>query len=117
MNIIVMVNSSPWGSSLSATALRFVEAASDAGQQVIAVYFRGDGVYNLIEGNMSDDSMPSMKTAWTQLARQHGIELLLCSADTARRLPARAVQDTGTTQAGLAHWWQLAAECDRMVSF
>lgn len=117
MNIIVMVTSSPWGSSLSATALRFVDAACTAGHDVPAVYFRGDGVYNMLDGPMSDDSLPSMKQAWTKLAARHGIEILLCSSDTARRIPENCFGGGAATQAGLARWWQLAAECERMVSF
>lgn len=112
-----MVTASPWGSSHSATALRFVDAACAAGHQVPAVYFRGDGIYNLIEGPMSDDSRPSMKTAWTELAGRHGIELLLCSSDASRRVPDELAEDSGAARAGLARWWQMAGACDRMVSF
>lgn len=117
MNVVVMVNSSPLGSTLSATALRFVSACAGAGLQVRAVYFRGDGVYNLLEGPMSDDSLPAVKTAWVDCAERHGAELLVCSADVSRRLPEASVAGAGFTVAGLARWWQLVEESDRMVCF
>ena len=117
MNVVVMVNSSPSGSTLSATALRFVSACAGAGLRVKAVYFRGDGVYNLLEGPMSDDSLPAMQIAWVDFAGRHGAELLACSADVSRRLPEGSVEGTGFTVAGLARWWQLVDESDRMVVF
>lgn len=117
MKIIVMVNASPWGSSLSTTALRFVEAAGCAGHDISAVYFRGDGIYNMLEGALSDDSLPPLKQAWTDLAERLGFELLLCSSDCARRVPVAVFDNTVASRAGLARWWQLADECDRMVSF
>ncbi|MBT8061923.1 MAG: hypothetical protein HKO64_01545 [Xanthomonadales bacterium] len=117
MNIIIMVNASPWGSSLATTALRFVEAAGSAGHDISAVYFRGDGIYNMLEGPLSDDSLPPMKQAWAELAERRGFKLLLCSSDCARRVPEAVFDNTVASQAGLARWWQLAGESDRMVSF
>ena len=49
----MIVNASPWGSTLAATALRFARAASDDGDS-LAVYFQGEGVYNAMAGSVDD---------------------------------------------------------------
>ena len=59
MKILVIVNESPWGSSLASTALRFVHAACAAGHEVPAVFFHNDGVYNALEGEVSDGGLIS----------------------------------------------------------
>lgn len=119
MDIFVIVNESPWGSSLASTALRFVAAAPDAGHRVSGVFFHDDGVYNALPGRLSDDGLESPQSQWCELAGNQGFELLLCSAAAARRLPfnSKALWSDQFVETGLAQMWFRAGSCDRVVSF
>ena len=114
MNILVIVNESPWGSSLGLTALRLARALATGGQRLAAVYFREDGVYNALPG-AADAGTPALRDAWLDLSRDRGVPLLLCSSAVARRFDAPP--GDGFRTAGLAEILELMASCDRQVSF
>ena len=127
MKVLVIVNSSPWGGSLGATGLRLVRAMLQRGAKpgpqqdgagglrVAAVFFREEGVYQAVAGRVSDSGTPALRDAWLELARQHGLPLLLCSAAAQRRLE-RAPCD-GFRETGLAEVLDLMDACDRVVTF
>jgi len=119
LRILVIVNESPWGSSLATAALRFVRAAQHAGNRVAAVFFHGDGIYNALPGRVSDDGLPSPAQSWRELAGQGKTELLLCSTASARRLMQSSVNEFPDEfrEAGLVEMWDLAERCDRVVTF
>ena len=119
MDILVIVNESPWGSTLAGTALRFTNAAIEGGCRVPAVFFQNDGVYNALCGQASDDGLPSPFDGWRHLADEHGVQLLLCSAAVARRYEERIRNELSGDfqQAGLARMWALTEDCDRVVTF
>ena len=119
MDILVIVNESPWGSSLATAALRFVRAAQHSGKRVPAVFFHNDGIYNALLTRSSDDGLPSPVHSWCELAGRGETELLLCSAASARRLAQSAVNELPTAfrEAGLVEMWGLAEHCDRVVTF
>lgn len=115
MKVLVIVNESPWGSTLSVTALRAVRALLDAGAQVDAVYFRGDGVYNALPGRAADAGTPELAGAWRALSEAPGIPMLLCTSAAMRRLDSEP--GPGFRQAGLAEVLERMAGCDRVVAF
>lgn len=135
MKVLIIVNSSPWGGSLGATGLRLARAMLQPKPQlgpqhgpqhgpqqdgasrlhVAAVYFREEGVYQAVAGRVSDSGTPDLRDAWLELARQHGLPLLLCSAAAQRRL--EACPRGGFREAGLAEVLDLMDSCDRMVTF
>lgn len=119
MDILVIVNASPWGTSLPGAAYRFVTAALDLEQRVPAVFFHDDGVYNAVAGRMADDGLPAPQAQWAALARDNGIDLLLCSAAAARRMPEALAADLEKPfrEAGLAEMLELMDGCDRVVTF
>lgn len=119
MNILLIVNESPWGSTLANTALRFLRASLAEGLGVTAVFFYRDGVYNGLPGRDSDPGAVDLHREWSELGRAHGIDMLLCSAASARRLPetvAGALQDP-FREAGIVEMIELAGASDRVVSF
>jgi tRNA 2-thiouridine synthesizing protein D len=115
VKILVIVNESPWGGSLSVTALRLVRVILNGGLRIAAIYFRGEGVYHVLAGRIADSGTPCLRDAWRELAQQHDVPLLLCSSASQRRLdqalPARF------REAGLAEVLELMGSCDRVVSF
>lgn len=117
MNILLVVNASPWGGTLANTALRFLRAALADGQQVSAVWFQGEGVYNALPGRATDPGATDLLQAWIEAAAAHGAELLLCSGAALRRLPAQPSPPAPFREAGLAEWLERAGACDRVVAF
>ncbi len=113
MKVLVIVNQSPWGSTLSVAALRLVRAMTADGVDIDAVYFRGDGVYNAQPGRASDAGTPNLAEAWSGLADSAGFPLLLCSSASSRRLDC--APERGFREAGLAEVLSRMAECDRVV--
>ena len=115
MKILVIVNESPWGSSLGVTALRLATAMLADGQQVSAIFFREDGVYHAQPGRAVDSGTPCLTGAWQSLAAADAIPLLLCSSASQRRFenaPGGAFR-----QAGLAEMMEIMASSDRVVTF
>lgn len=115
MKVLVIVNHSPWGSSLAVTALRLVRAMSGGGLQPAAIYFREDGVYHALQGRISDSGTVDMAQSWLELSRQQDVPLLLCSSASQRRLQSAPV--AGFREAGLAEVLELMDACDRVVTF
>ena len=115
MKILVIVNESPWGSSLGVTALRLVRAMVAGGEPVKAVFFREDGVYHAVPGRAVDSGTPCLCGAWQSMARTQGIPMLLCSSAAQRRLEKSPVE--GFREAGLAEVMELMALSDRVVTF
>lgn len=115
MKVLVIVNESPWGSTLPVTALRMVNALLGGGAGIEAVFFRGDGVYNALPGRASDAGTPALAEAWRELSESPGIPMLLCSSAASRRLDS--APGAGFREAGLAEVLERMARCDRVVSF
>lgn len=118
LKFLVMVNTSPWGSSRSGVALRFLRATLEAGHEVSALYFRGDGVYHAMPGRQADPGATDLSKGYASLAQSGQFQLLLCSAALSRRFEASADTFQAPWQAaGLARWVELLGESDRVVSF
>jgi len=119
VKILLIVNESPWGSTLALTALHFCRAALESGLGVAAVYFRNDGVYNARPGQVTDRGTPDLAAAWSALGAANGLDLLLCSAAAARRLSAEdlAAAPAPFREAGLVEMLSLLQTTDRVVSF
>jgi len=115
VKFLVIVNESPWGSTLSLSACRFVNAALDCGVAISAVYFREEGIYNSLPGEAPDAGTPDLCSAWRDLARTAGFPLLVCSSSRLRRLaepPANGFQSSGLTE-----MFELVLDSDRVVTF
>ena len=115
MKFLILVNESPWGSGLSLSACRFITALIDSGSQVSAVFFREDGVYNALQGKVSDAGTPELSGIWKAFSDNNGIRLLLCSSSVQRRINETASPPFEIT--GLAEMLELMASSDRVVSF
>ena len=115
MKVLVIVNASPWGGSLGVTAWRLVRALLAGGQEIAAVFFREEGVYQAVPGRAADGGAPDLQAGWQALHRERGIPLLLCSSAAQRRLPGPPAD--GFRETGLAEILELTLACDRVVTF
>ena len=115
MKFAIQVNAGP-GRSASLSALRFVEAALQAGHEIVRVFFYHDGVY------CARDSVQ-----WSLLATEKEIDLVVCvSAAYRRALISRDDADAaGTSQGlltgfrlgGLGLWMDACLQADRYIAF
>jgi tRNA 2-thiouridine synthesizing protein D len=118
VSILLIVNASPWGSTVSNTALRFARAALAAGQDLPAVFFQGDGVYGALPGRATDSGAQDLWAAWNDMAQRYGTDLMLCSGSVARRLPGEpGLLAPGWREAGLVEMFELSGSVDKVVSF
>lgn len=115
LNIVVVINESPWGSTLTATALRVARGCADAGHCLIAVFFREDGVYNCIRGTATDEGLEDHAGSWVKLNRDHQSMLMVCKSSAARRLSEPLLPPF--REAGLVELVDLIADCDRVITF
>lgn len=115
MKVLVIVNESPWGSTLPTTALRLVKSLLADNTEVDSIFFRGDGVYNALPGRACDAGTPDLAAEWLALSASSGFSLLLCSSAASRRLDCAA--GAGFREAGLAEVMERVASCDRVLAF
>ena len=114
MKILIIVNESPWGSSLGVTALRLARAMLAGKMEITAVFFRRDGVYHAQPGRAVDSGTPCLFDEWQSLAERTGIPLLICSSASQRRL--NAAPDGAYREAGLAEMLEIMASSDRAMT-
>ena len=115
MKVVVIVNESPWGSTLPVTALRLVRTLLLSEVEVDSIYFRGDGVYNALQGRACDAGTPDLAAEWTTLSSSSCFPLLLCSSAVSRRLDSSP--GDGFREAGLAEVMERLLSCDRVLAF
>lgn len=115
MKVLVIVNESPWGSTLPATAFRLVKSLLTGDVEVDSIFFRGDGVYNALQGRACDAGTPDLAAQWITLSESSGFPLLLCSSAASRRLDSAPGE--GFREAGLPEVMERLTSCDRVLAF
>lgn len=128
MKIAIQVEGHPASSLAANSAYQFIKAALISDHEVIMVFFYYDGVYAaLSHGSGAGLDIPSAAD-WEALAREHPLDLVLCSAALDRRglLSAASKLDppgAGSTLShgfrigGLGQWVEACLRCDRHITF
>ena len=89
MKFGILVNEGPYQHQASDSAFLFAKAAIEEGHEIFRVFFYHDGVNNgtrLATPPQDDRHIPNR---WSELAKEHKIDLVLCDAAAQRR----AMQD------------------------
>lgn len=104
------------------TGYQFIKAALAAGHGIIRVFFYHEGV-----GNAFMPAMPGELAApdWPSLARDHGVELIFCTAAAERRgltypdhMPGAGLfPREGFRAGGLGLWVDACLRADRVLIF
>lgn len=118
MKYAIQIHTGPSRSQAACNAYQFIRAALVAGHEIPRVFFYHDGVYHGIaaagQGQGPD---------WPGLAREHGIDLVLCIAAAERR---GLCDDAGRTATallpgfrlgGLGQWVEACLGADRLLVF
>ncbi|BBL70469.1 sulfurtransferase complex subunit TusD [Methylogaea oryzae] len=126
MKFALMVNGSPYRSQGALSACRFAMAAVEQGHQVLRVFFHGDGVYNAVRDAVPPADEIQLPQLWRDLARDHGVDLAVCSAAAERRgvlgeqgedMEAFPAVADGFRVAGLGLWMDACLAADRVIVF
>lgn len=85
MKYAIQINSNPYSSNSGKTAYHFIKAALAAGHQVFRVFFYQDGVYQALRYATPPDDEFHLTQKWSELAREHQIDLVVCISAAQRR--------------------------------
>ncbi|ARN75526.1 sulfurtransferase complex subunit TusD [Oceanicoccus sagamiensis] len=128
MRFSLLILGAPYSSQSVATALRFAQAAVDAGHNVYRIFFYHDAVNNgnaLITPPQDENNIPQQ---WQILANQHDIDLVVCIASALKRgvmdakeadryeKPSHNLSDS-VTLSGLGQLVDASINSDRLITF
>lgn len=128
MKLAILVNEGPYQHQASDSAYHFVSAALQAGHEVMRVFFYHDGVNNGTRLTTPPQDDRHIQKRWSELAEQHGLDLVLCVAACQRRgivdegemkrnsKDATNIAD-GFRISGLGQLIEAGIEADRLVTF
>jgi tRNA 2-thiouridine synthesizing protein D len=128
MRFAIQINASPCHSNSAHSAYQFINAALASGHEVFRVFFYHEGIYHAFKHNTPPDDELNLTSCWSGLAKQHGIDLLVCISAAQRRgllhadeAKRRGKQDDelaeGFRIGGLGQWVEALIEADRVIVF
>lgn len=79
------VYSAPYSSQASYSAYKFAQTLLQQGHQLHRVFFYQDGVHNSSSLSTPPQDEMDLNQAWTTLASQHHIDMVVCVAAALRR--------------------------------
>ncbi len=85
MKYTLLINEGPYQHQSADTALQFARAALEKGHEILRVFFYHDGVNNGTRLTVPPSDDRQLQKAWTELAQQHGLDLVICIAAAQRR--------------------------------
>lgn len=128
MKYAIQVNASPYASNAGLVAYRFIQAALQQQCRILQVFFYQEGVQHAFRHALPPEDELNMSKAWSQLAEQQGIDLVVCISAAQRR--GLLCEDEARRQglvddhlapgfriAGLGQWLQASLQADRCLVF
>jgi tRNA 2-thiouridine synthesizing protein D len=128
MCFAIQVNTSPYQSNTGYSAYQFIKAALAEGHEVFRVFFYHEGIYHAFKHNTPPDDELQLTLCWSDLAKQHPIDLVVCISAAQRRgllhtdeAGRQSKQDDdladGFRIGGLGQWVEALIEADRVIVF
>jgi tRNA 2-thiouridine synthesizing protein D len=127
MKYALQINSSPYQSSAGHTAYQFCNAAIQAGHSIMRVFFYHDAVYYAFKHATPPDDELAQTALWSELAKQHGVDLVVCisaaqrrgllSEQEAQRLSVNSDIADGFRISGLGQLVEATLVADRFLMF
>ncbi len=117
MKFGVLVNEGPFTHQASDSAYQFTKAALEKGHEIFRVFFYYDGVNNAnkLSEPQSDDR--NLVKLWSDLAEEHGVDLVVCIAAALRRGIKDDILAPGFRISGLGQLIEAGIQSDRLVVF
>ncbi|MBS4052488.1 MAG: sulfurtransferase complex subunit TusD [Methylomonas sp.] len=128
MKYAIQVNAAPYASNAGLVAHRFILAALRENHRIAQVFFYREGIQHAFRHALPPDDETNLNAMWPQLAREFGIDLVVCISaaqrrgllceDEARRqgLADNQLAD-GFRIAGLGQWLEASLKADRCLVF
>ncbi len=128
MKFAIQVNEGPYQHEASDSAYQFTKAALEKGHEIFRVFFYHDGVNNGTRLTTPPQDDRNVVQRWSELAEQHGLDLVVCVAAAQRR----GIVDEGEMQrngkdanniapgfriSGLGQLIEAAVQSERLVVF
>jgi tRNA 2-thiouridine synthesizing protein D len=124
----IVVSEGPYTHQAADTAYHFARAALDKGHEVPRVFFYHDGVNVATSLSVPPQDERNIQKNWTELAKTHDIDMVVCVAAAQRRgiLDANEAKRQGKDASNLAEGFRISGlgqliemgiECDRTVTF
>ena len=124
----IQINEGPYQHQASDSAYNFAKAALDKGHEIFRIFFYHDGVNNATRLTVPPQDDRNIVARWTELAKEHNLDLVVCiaaaqrrgimDADEAKRqgLDANNIAE-GFRISGLGQLIEAGIESDRLVVF
>lgn len=128
MKFALLVTAAPYSQQGAATALRFAQAALQAGHTIERVFFFRDGIHNASNLSVVPQDEVNVPAAWQTFCREQQIDTVACVSAALRRgvLDARESQRHRLPAANMADSMQIGGlgllteaiiHADRVVTF
>lgn len=117
MKISLLINEGPFTHQASDSAYRFAVAALAKGHEIYRVFFYNDGVNNCNKLSEPQTDDRNLVALWSQLATDHGVDLVVCVAAALRRGVKDEIVADGFRISGLGQLVEAGIQADRMVTF
>jgi tRNA 2-thiouridine synthesizing protein D len=85
MKFAIQINEGPYTHQASDSAYQFTKAALEKGHEIFRVFFYHDGVNNGTRLTTPPQDDRNIVKRWSELAEQHGLDLVVCVAAAQRR--------------------------------
>ncbi len=128
MKLTIQVNEGPYQHQAADSAYNFVKAALDKGHEIFRVFFYHDGVNNGTRLATPPQDDRHVVDRWSELAREYGLDLVICVAAAQRRgiVDAGEAERNGKDATNIAEGFRIsglgqliegAVQSDRLVVF
>jgi tRNA 2-thiouridine synthesizing protein D len=110
MKYAIQINSSPYHCAAGYSAYQFIKAALAMEQQIYRVFFYREGIYHAFRYATPPDDELQLTKLWSALARDYGIDLVVCISAAQRRglLCADEAQRQGKLDDDLAEGFRIS---------
>jgi len=115
MKLGILVNEGPFTHQSSDTAYQFAKAALGKGHEITRVFFYHDGVNNSTKLSEPQSDDRNLVQLWSEMAENHGVELIVCVAAALRRGIKEEILAPGFQISGLGQLIEAGIEADRLV--
>ncbi len=128
MKIAIQINLSPNYSNSGYSAYQYIKSAILMNHEIFRVFFYQEGIYHAFKYSTPPDDELQMTKKWTELAKEHNIDLvvcisaaqrrgLLCSDEAKRQGKKNEDVAEGFRISGLGQLLEAMLEADRFIEF
>jgi len=117
MKFAIQVVEGPYNHEAADSAYNFVKAAVAKGHSIEGIFFYHDGVYNVSDQAEPPQDDRNIQQRWSDLAKEHGIDIVACIAASKRRGIKEGHIMEGTRISGLGQLTNMTIASDRLVTF